>query len=702
MSQTTEDTQTDSPATPRLAASCSQHGVRLEALVELGVASSEQLAWGWDQADILAKLGKPGLGLWNEAMRESELEAEAKARIVTWKETTAPRTAGAVEQRSGADADNEMDQPLAKRAQNKIRNALEKERSLVQRHDHAAPEGPTPAVVRVVTALVELLSENWVHSAFSQQLRGSTYDIQAKFLAMLNNQLETYSEGVLRQALAAWKRWRRWAAQHLDESMVIPAKEIHLAIFLQAVADGEEDDKNRPGGPTAAEDVLRGLKFLNDKLRFELPVKDIVPAVPQGQLAVRPISQAAPLTYADISTVVYAAANSKDDITKYVARVTLVILAGGVRFRHAQRSSVAEVLPGVGLVLECYKGKTRRRGRIPPPFKWAVPQAGFIDEGFIRDINQDFTRVLPEGARFLLPALLPRNASLHNATEFAAHPMTTPSFSRVIKQLVLASPAHWPPRTGLQPSAHSPRRTLATLAECMEGRPDDRLALGSWQEDLRARDTECTASATAMPVIYTGADTKLWRQFHVKGKVIGALYSAMTSEDATAFFQEPWTGQLALRLRATYATEGYEGMNVQKHVKAQEAGRSRSRSPARDGSSPSSGAGDTHGEGGDSEKTGATGSPPSSWESQQHDSDELSTLEWVLPRCKDAHLHRVRTSVITGDGPPQPKCQNVKVIKGYGIGYNQACLKAPDAVWCKRCAHDIALLSLPGETPEDL
>ena len=80
-------------------------------------------------------------------------------------------------------------------------------------------------------------------------------------------------------------------------------------------------------------------------------------------------------------------------------------------------------------------------------------------------------------------------------------------------------PADWPERTADSPGARSPRKTLATVAETLGLRYEERLPLGSWLDAL----SENRERRSNLPATYVAEETMFWNQFHSKREVSNAL-----------------------------------------------------------------------------------------------------------------------------------------------------------------------------------
>ena len=123
----------------------------------------------------------------------------------------------------------------------------------------------------------------------------------------------------------------------------------------------------------------------------------------------------------------------------------LAMLYGSPRFRHAQRSRPV-ALVDQGVVFECFRGKTRKKGRQAPSFCWTMPLNGVWSEGLAQRLWHVWHSVLGKDATFLVPALSPFRAPVDKATGFAKVPMSAGAFVANLRLVLSFTPAEWPER----------------------------------------------------------------------------------------------------------------------------------------------------------------------------------------------------------------------------------------------------------------
>ena len=175
-----------------------------------------------------------------------------------------------------------------------------------------------------------------------------------------------------------------------------------------------------------------------------------------------------------------------------------MLFVSGLRFRHFQRSAFLRYVDS-GAVFHCSQGKCRVRGMAAPPFEWALPFTSFTPEVLVRGFVGMAQQLSAAGALFLLPSLVPAGSSIDKATGFSGRAMTSSVFSLVLVHLTSLAPSAWPERRHEPPSSRSTRRTLATVAEVLQLGLQERLPLGSWQEDLSLAPSSSPRSGPQPP-----------------------------------------------------------------------------------------------------------------------------------------------------------------------------------------------------------
>ena len=117
-------------------------------------------------------------------------------------------------------------------------------------------------------------------------------------------------------------------------------------------------------------------------------------------------------------------ARSSHVVARYVSLCLLAMVYGCVRLRHFVRSRIIRLDDAGFLVLEAYRGKTRRDGAAAPPIIWAVPRTsqcktvdvpGTLFKEAAELVGPDAPRLLPQ---------LDGGADVFKATGFGARKAT--------------------------------------------------------------------------------------------------------------------------------------------------------------------------------------------------------------------------------------------------------------------------------------
>ena len=231
-----------------------------------------------------------------------------------------------------------------------------------------------------------------------------------------------------------------------------------LQLFLSAVQKGFGNKRKNAGGPFAAKKALAGLAFLAQHLTFPLEVflLKIPPTLPEDSKATK--TRNSPLYPRDLAVLrLWAHGETGDNaVVKHVAVLALLLVSGGVRFQHAQRSYLLRETEE-GLVFHCKRGKNRKGGQPAPPFDWAVPHSLLLPKEVL-DFFVHFTKVtLPEQGGFLVPALAPPLSALGAATGFAIRPSSDGAWRRVLRAAVSLQPERCTARDHPLPRGHALR-----------------------------------------------------------------------------------------------------------------------------------------------------------------------------------------------------------------------------------------------------
>ena len=166
----------------------------------------------------------------------------------------------------------------------------------------------------------------------------------------------------------------------------------------------------------------------------------------------------------------------------------------------------------------------------------------------MQNVFDFWQRIHPDNPALVVPALSPPGANLSTATAFMDEAMVPSKFNKVLPELVRLA-ANLPLRAGALPSSKSLRRTSQSLCEVCDLQLHERLAFGTWQDDLTERPSRRHSSTSNMPHVYTDALVTERTQLDAKHFVWKPLLQALWQlgdgvADAT------WQGALATALKA--------------------------------------------------------------------------------------------------------------------------------------------------------
>ena len=130
----------------------------------------------------------------------------------------------------------------------------------------------------------------------------------------------------MKKYLSAFRRWKSWALQH--KISVIPAKDHHVALYLQHLADGV-------GSKSAVEEACNSLAWVHSTTGLVSPtVSPFVKATLEGlqRSLAKPVNKKEPLTVEILAKMVEDAQQSGTLSDLRLATACLLSFAGFLRF----------------------------------------------------------------------------------------------------------------------------------------------------------------------------------------------------------------------------------------------------------------------------------------------------------------------------------------------------------------------------------
>jgi hypothetical protein len=175
---------------------------------------------------------------------------------------------------------------------------------------------------------------------------------------------------------------------------------------------------------------------------------------------------------------------STNAFERIIALAWIMMLMGGPRFAHFQRSQLVQLFPAFA-VFVCSLGKSKSHGR-RRPFYWAIPRYGLYFQGeivstFLQLVSGSGTSSKPCGSAtaYLLPDFGPNGCSMGRADRLTGHLMPIQRFHALTRDFL----SFYPEVAELASSTttYSARRLFPTIADAVQMAGDKRKDLGHWK-----------------------------------------------------------------------------------------------------------------------------------------------------------------------------------------------------------------------------
>ena len=292
---------------------------------------------------------------------------------------------------------------------------------------------------------------------------------------------------------------------------------------------------HRERGPTVPLNSLNSLKWLHVHLGFRFHVfEELVLAFGTAaddheEHQVEPMPLGYWLKLCD-------AADSSNDFVRILAITWLGLLQCCLRFAHWQRSAwVTEDV--LGMKFRCSAGKRKVKG-VRVAYNWVLPRTLLRGTDMIVHmkayLQMQFGSL--ESAGYLLKDMGPVRRSLAALEHLVNRPMGRSRFSRLSQQLFRNELGMPHEMAMVLSQTYSARRTLPTIAGCLDMSTLKLASIGNWQSGAMSRDVAQEIARLQMPIRYNDA-----RQTLAARAKCEAIVAARLCASSPAFTDQlPW------------------------------------------------------------------------------------------------------------------------------------------------------------------
>ena len=367
----------------------------------------------------------------------------------------------------------------------------------------------------VAPALVPLLATIWALIAGSQA-SGWAEDLRELDDKGREDFRTTWAAGLadtplqpLRHRIKVWAAWTSFAELAHDDPM--SPKPRTIAEYLRGVS---------VGGPTAAAGQAAALGWMGRVMRLQLGLTHALVA-PFTKAAPHHLAQQDPMLMPELVHL-ETLLSAKNVLIAWAAAVVLTLVVSGLRYAHAQRSTLHGTLPGVW-VGWCNRGKSKdaRQG-----FFFAVPQVGvlgdFVGPRVLELLQTAWTTAGSSGCLF--PDYGPSRVCITQATAWCAQRLPYSRFCSMFTVLMQLPPLQY--KGDRKETSYRCRRWLPTMANLLKMPPPELAAAMDWKEPGGAHKA---AYSSTMMARYNGA--KLTMSTVSKAACILGARSAATAAD---------------------------------------------------------------------------------------------------------------------------------------------------------------------------
>ena len=261
----------------------------------------------------------------------------------------------------------------------------------------------------------------------------------------------------LQPHITAWKRWEKWITEtgHDPATQYAPSMVV-VGQFLNSLKDQ---------GPTAASGVWKQLAWFQMHVGINFHARHR--AIHQYRIRAPPLSrdgppvelkQAAVLSPACIIRLILLFTQSQGP-EYYALALVLALIAGCIRFKHAQDSCRTRVSQRFSAWF-CKQGKRRVQGH-RPGFMWTFPNCVWQKTDILTPIttlHQQLEKLQGTPLQFFFPDITMRRGAITPDSKWSNRPCSLQKMSSIIRYFLgkIGVEASWIPEF----SSYSLRRTL--------------------------------------------------------------------------------------------------------------------------------------------------------------------------------------------------------------------------------------------------
>ena len=318
--------------------------------------------------------------------------------------------------------------------------------------------------------LWQKLMEAGERSAVFLEFESASKPTQERIKQMRLAEWEQLPIEALRTKISALRRWASFAREAQMDIWQPPAYGFRLYLHAQMER-----------GSSVPKQQMEQLQWCAVQLGLKWTL-EMIPAGASVSLP-GPLKQATVMPLRVWHKLESTATASKNLYVKLVCAVWALLVLGGVRFAHLQRSKIFGLKAGYAVFL-CSMGKSRSGGS-RRPFHWTVPLAG-LRASFVSIITAAI-ETAPMAYRhsssalfWILPDLICQGNDLGTATGFKPTPMKIGKFHALTRNLLERDADEAIRKDAVSLSSYSARRLMPTLADIAKVPPEFRSIFGHW------------------------------------------------------------------------------------------------------------------------------------------------------------------------------------------------------------------------------
>lgn len=211
----------------------------------------------------------------------------------------------------------------------------------------SGPSAPGPATntdqsSRLAEALLEVL-RSCPTSPKAVKLRDAALECVDDFEKSIRTRLMSFSDNSLSGALRAWRRWVTFLERSFGDATFEPADPVVMTIFLEYVGQGNPKThtgrQHKSAGGQGAESLRNSLASLENHPELRLAMRDPDVIAAGAAAPARRQRRTERFKATDVLALTKLT-ECRNELVTFLAQGVLVTKRGGVRIRHAQRSTL--------------------------------------------------------------------------------------------------------------------------------------------------------------------------------------------------------------------------------------------------------------------------------------------------------------------------------------------------------------------------